>query len=385
VKKYRVDRRAAARLESGHVWVWREELSPAPTEEDCESVLLADERGRFLGVALLDGRSPVAARLVSRRERPIDAVWLRERLAEAFHWRRRVVPAGHGAFRLVHAEADSLPGLVIDRFGDGFALQLNMRNYAPWLDTILEELQSHYPVRLAVAECEGSRRILTGADSRVRYQLNELLFESDLVEGPKTGAFLDQRENYAALALWLNRLGVQGRGLDLFSSSGGFALHAAASLDHVDAIDSASGSAERIRRNAGHNGITHVRAIEADVRQFLRASNQARRRYGCVIADPPAFAKHRRQKQEALRAYYELNVKALGALDAEGLFVTCSCSQAVNTEELVTVIREAARETNRNLTLLERRGQSLDHRESVLIPESTYLKCIYWLAGSRRP
>ncbi len=384
MNQYRLERRAAERLAAGHVWVWREELRPAPSGEVCETALLSDERGRSLGVALVDTRSPVAARLISRR-RSLDPNWLSARLAAAIAWRQRVVPtAGQSAFRLVHSEADALPGLMIDRFGDGFALQLNMRNYEPWLATIAAELGRHYPLRLLVADSEGERKILTGEDSRTTYQLNHFCFESDLVAGPKTGAFLDQRENYAALAGWLERLGIQGRGLDLFSSSGGFALHAASRLEHVDAVDSAAGSAARIQANARHNSFTNIRAIEADVRQFLRSSNQARRRYACVIADPPAFAKHRRQKQEALRAYYELNVKALGALDTEGLFVTCSCSQAVSAEELVEVLRQAAQETNRNLTLLERRGQSIDHRESVLITESSYLKCLYWLAGPRQ-
>lgn len=386
MKSYRVNRRAAERLRAGHVWVHAGEVSPGLAPDACEVALLRDEQGRSLGMALVDSESNVPVRLASTRHGAIDREWILKRLEEAWKWRERVVsPAGNTGYRLVHGEADGLPGLMVDRFGAAVAIQLNMRNYAVWIDSIIAGLQSRFAVGPVVVEQSGERTVVgeAGDPARVSYELNGLQFEADLVEGPKTGAFLDQRENYAALSGWLQRLCGEGRGLDLFSSSGGFALHAARHLQQVDAVDSSAGAVERIHRNAQKNGFEHIRAIEADVRGFLRGVSQAKRRYECVVVDPPAYAKHGKHRQDALRNYFDLNLKALSVVAGKGLYVSCSCSQAVSGDDLADVVRQAAQASNRRLTLLERRSQSLDHREVTLIPESSYLKCFFWLVEPR--
>ncbi|MBX9696318.1 MAG: class I SAM-dependent rRNA methyltransferase, partial [Cyanobacteria bacterium] len=146
----------------------------------------------------------------------------------------------------------------------------------------------------------------------------------------------------------------------------------------VDAVDSSAAAVDRIAKHASRNGLTAVRAIASDVKQFLRGLGQARRRYECVIADPPAFAKQIRQKEEATRAYHDLNLRALSAVAPDGLFVSCSCSQAISESDLMSVIRSAAQESRKSLTLLEKRGQSVDHRALLQIPETSYLKCLYF-------
>ena len=364
--------------------MYRGELQEEIAADHLEEALLVDERGRLLGSALIDGASPVPVRLYSRREEAFDLKLIESRLEVAAAWRKRVVGAGNTGYRLVFSEADGLPGLTVDRFGPALALQLNLRNYGPFAGDIVSALggmiQEGPAIDCAVIEVQGVRSLLVGdADkSRPIYQLNSLQFEADLLEGPKTGAFLDQRENYQAAVQWVDRLGIGGRGLDLYSSSGGFAMNLAAKLSRVDAVDSAKSAVARIEANCRRNGIENVRAIEADVKQFLRGLAQARQRYDCVIVDPPAFAKQAKQKEEANRAYYELNLRALSAVAPSGLYVSCSCSHAISESDLVTIVREAASESRRTLSLLEKRTQSLDHREILTIPETGYLKCLYF-------
>ena len=384
MRRLKLGRKAAQRIEKGNVWVYRGELQEEVAADHLEEALLVDERGRLLGSALIDGASPVPVRLYSRREEAFDLKLIESRLEVAAAWRKRVVGAGNTGYRLVFSEADGLPGLTVDRFGPALALQLNLRNYGPFAGDIVSALggmiQEGPAIHCAVVEVQGVRSLLVGdADkSRPIYQLSSLQFEADLLEGPKTGAFLDQRENYQAAVQWVDRLGIGGRGLDLYSSSGGFAMNLAAKLSSVDAVDSAKSAVTRIEANCRRNGIENVRAIEADVKQFLRGLAQARQRYDCVIVDPPAFAKQAKQKEEANRAYYELNLRALSAVAPSGLYVSCSCSHAISESDLVTIVREAASESRRTLSLLEKRTQSLDHREILTIPETGYLKCLYF-------
>lgn len=384
MRRIRLARKAAQRLEAGHVWVYRGELAGELDATTVETALLADERGRLLGSALVDGGAAVPVRLYARKELAFDEVLLRERLRAAIAWRKLLVAEDSSGYRLVSSEADQLPGLVADRFGGSIALQFGMRNYVSFTESILSELKEaltpNSELDCAVTESAGERNLVVGDTEKsiANYCLNGIAFEADLMQGPKTGAFLDQRENYLAAESWWRRLGLSGKALDLYSSSGGFALHLARAGASVDAVDSSAMAVERISSNAARNGLAGVRAIASDVKQFLRGLGQARRRYECVIADPPAFAKQVRQREEATRAYHDLNLRALSAVAPGGLFVSCSCSQAVSEYDLISVIREAAQESRKSLTFLEKRGQSVDHRALLQIPETSYLKCLFF-------
>ncbi len=384
MKRWKLSRKTSQRLDAGHVWVYRGEVDEELTAETLETVLLVDERGRLLGSALVDGASPVPVRLYSRREQALDGDFLASRLKAALDWRERLSLDGSTGYRLVFSEADGLPGLTIDRFGRGLALQCNVRNYGEYLVSMVTQIQDQFEssggIDCVVRELSGERSLLLGDEEKAKsiYCLNGLKFEADLLNGPKTGAFLDQRENYLAAAEWVRRLRIEGRALDLYSSSGGFALHLARVLGKVDAVDSSKPAITRIDENARRNSLDNVRAIEGDVKQFLRGLGQARRQYECVIADPPAFAKQARQREEATRAYYDLNLRALSAVAPSGLFVSCSCSRAVSESDLLNVIREAAQESRKTLTLIEKRSQALDHREVISIPETSYLKCLFF-------
>lgn len=388
MRRLKLARKASQRIEHGHVWVYKTEIVPELNADTCETALLVDERGRLLGSALLDGGSAIPVRLYSRREQAFDAQWLTGRLKVALEWRKRLIGNGSTGYRMVFSESDFLPGLVIDRFGDGVAIQLGMRNYKPFIHEIVDVLKAEVgevsPLKSVAIEEDNERSLFVGEkiDSKVIYRLNSFEFEADLLEGPKTGAFLDQRENYVAAASWAERLGLEGRALDLYSSSGGFALHLSKVFDQVDAVDSSEAAIGRIKTNADRNGIGNVRAIEADVKQFLKGLAQAKRRYECVVVDPPAFAKQMRQKEEATRAYHDLNLRSLGAVAPSGLFVSCSCSRSISEEDLIAILREVSQESRKVLTLLEKRSQPADHRAVLTIPESNYLKCLIFSVSS---
>lgn len=381
MRRLKISHKASQRIEAGHVWVYRGETRDELAADTLEQVLLCDERGRLLGSALVDAKSPVPIRLYSRKEQLFDAQFMQKRVSEALAWRRTLAIGNSTGFRLIFSEADGLPGLIVDRFGGALAMQFTMRNYhalSPDLMQAIENELMPVTVNSAVVEQDGERRLLTGAieAATASYLLNGLELQADLLNGPKTGAFLDQRENYLIARNWAERLCGTGSALDLFSSSGGFALHLAQVVKHVDAVDSSPQSISTITENARRNGIDNIKAIRADAKQFLRGLGQARRRYECVVVDPPAFAKSAQQKTEASRAYYDLNLRALAATASAGLFITCSCSRAISEADLLEIIRQAAAESRRTLTILEKCRQSHDHREVVNIPETSYLKCL---------
>jgi 23S rRNA (cytosine1962-C5)-methyltransferase len=192
------------------------------------------------------------------------------------------------------------------------------------------------------------------------------------LHGQKTGIYLDQRENYVAVARH-----ARGRVLDCFTSTGGFALHVAGRVESVDAVDSSEGALQAAQANANANGITNIQFRQADVFDFLsRVSSNDRRRYSMVILDPPAFAKSRKQLDDAARGYKEINLRALRLLEPGGILVTCSCSHHVNEALLLQLVAEAALETGRTLRILERRTQAADHPILLTVPETLYLKCL---------
>jgi 23S rRNA (cytosine1962-C5)-methyltransferase len=202
----------------------------------------------------------------------------------------------------------------------------------------------------------------------IELEMNGLRFLADLVHGQKTGIFLDQRENYAAVA----RYG-RGRVLDCFTSTGGFAIHMARQVERVEAIDSSAPALETARKNADANGVSNIQFREADAFAYLSGAKQ---RYDTIILDPPAFAKSRSQIDAALRAYKDINLRALKLLESGGVLITCSCSHHVSESALMQVVAEAALDARRRVRVLERRIQAQDHPVLLTVPETLYLKCL---------
>jgi 23S rRNA (cytosine1962-C5)-methyltransferase len=404
----RISRRAADRLRSGHVWVYASDVEsletggPAGKNATPSLLPVADNRGLLLGTALYSSSSQIALRLVSH-EAIDQKQWLNlleDRLRRSIERRITLLKSPESdtdSCRLVFSEADELPGLVADKYGDLVVLQL----LAKGLDSpgvraacvrVFRELIS--PAAIVerpdprVRELEGlsapSTAPLWAQDQEspqlsTVFRLNGLKFFYDANAGQKTGAFLDQRLNYAAAKQWAWRLAPGGRALDVCTYQGGFALHLAQTCREVTGIDASRASLEVAERNleANRGQLTGaVDWVEADAFALLRDWSDAKQSFDAIVLDPPAFAKTRRAVEGALRGYKELNLRALKMLRPGGLLVTCSCSHHVGWSDLEGAVASAAADAHRRVRILERRGAALDHPVVLNLPESEYLKCL---------
>lgn len=377
----KVNRRAAAALERGHVWVRAADLVDRGQAAPGDAVQVVGPDGALLGTAHYSSTSEIALRLLSRGAVTVDRAFYRRRIAAAIAHRERVV-SGSEACRLVHAEGDRLPALVVDRYGGFVSIQTLSQGMDRAKEDILACLEELLSPRGIVERNDVPRRrkenlplvagLLRGElPARVTYTMNGLRFEADLLAGQKTGAFLDQRENYLAAARWAH-----GRALDCFTSTGGFALHLAGRCTSVEAVDSSESALALARRNRELNAFANVEFRRADVFELLTGYAVAGRRFSTVVLDPPAFAKSRAALKSALRAYRQINYRALELLEPGGVLVSCSCSFHVSEAALLAVIQAAAAELGKTLRLLERRGQALDHPVLAGVPETHYLKCL---------
>ena len=378
--------RGAARARSGHPWIFRADVQSAPPDlASGAEVRLADARGNFVAKAFWAERSPIALRILSRRDESLDDAFLRGRIERSLARRRALFP-GADAFRAVHGEADLLPGYFADLYGDLLAVQ----HLAEWAEARREPL-----ARMAARAC-GARAVVARDDGGSRdfellprrtevlfgtgpmtaaYHEGQLELRVDLLEDHKTGGYLDQRENHL-------RAGELARGeaLDAFCYHGGFALQLARGADRVLAIDQDASAVDRTRENASRNGLRNLEVRAANAVEQLRALDKEGRKFDVVVLDPPAFAKRRDGLGGALRAYKEINYRGVRLLAPGGVLVTCSCSGKVTPELFGEVIEWASQEAKRPLQLLERRGAARDHPPLLGVPETDYLKCWFLLA-----
>jgi 23S rRNA (cytosine1962-C5)-methyltransferase len=377
----RVSRKGEARLAGGHPWVYSSDVEDRAAARPGDTVRVVNQRNRFLGLAHFSSSSQIAIRLLSARDVPIDAAFYHQRIAAALEFRRRLHGAG-SAFRLVHAEADLLPGLIIDSYGGYLSAQFLTQGMDRARPFIVDALRNLLEPKAILARNDAAARrleslpqeqeiLLGDIPGTIGFQMNGLQWRANLRKGQKTGVFLDQRENYLAAARHAH-----GRALDCFTSTGGFALHLARACESVEAVDSSAQALETAAANLSLNAISNVSLREADAFEFLSGLAHTRRQFDTIVLDPPAFAKTRAQTGHALRAYKEINYKALKALAPGGVLVTCSCSHHVSEADLLAVLAEAALDASRTLRVLERRTQASDHPILLTVPETLYLKCL---------
>jgi 23S rRNA (cytosine1962-C5)-methyltransferase len=391
-----VTRRAADRLRAGHPWVYASDVVEITGEEKNDTVTgliaVSDQRGIPLGTALHSPSSQIALRLISRDLLTTDAEWLgliETRLRRAIALRSTMQTE---ACRLVFSEADELPGLIVDRYGSLLLLQVLARA----LDrpevrelvtrVLVEELAPKTVVERGDARIAALEGLQTPALATLyaknttkpiletTFLLNGLRFAYDAASGQKTGAFLDQRLNYAAAAEH-----ARGEALDVCTYQGGFALHMAQRCSRVTGVDASRSALEVAEHNleANRDKLTaEVDWIEADAFELLRAWSDAGTQYDTIVLDPPAFAKSKRAVEGALRGYKELNLRALKMLRPGGVLITCSCSHHISAADFTATVAAAASDAGRRVRLLERRGAAPDHPVVLTIPETEYLKCL---------
>jgi len=378
----KISPRGAGRLKAGHVWVYRSDIVSADSVLPGSLVSISDHRGKFLGSALYSSSSQIAIRMISSDPVADFPALLRQRIADAIAYRQPLVHDTE-AYRVVFSEADFLPGLIVDRYADILSLQVLTQavDAEPVRQTILAALTARLrPVSIIervdprVRELETlpprPSGLLQGEKSSTTFTMNRVKFRYDALEGQKTGAFLDQRENYAAAAQYAT-----GEALDVFCYQGGFALHLAPRCSQVTGVDSSRPALEIAEQNAALNH-REIEWIEANAFDILKDYSSSDRRYDTIVLDPPAFAKSKRDLDAALRGYKELNLRALKMLRPGGILVTCSCSYHVSLSNFLEMLADAALDAHRTLRLIEIRGQARDHPILLNIPETAYLKCV---------
>ncbi|MGA3238242.1 MAG: class I SAM-dependent rRNA methyltransferase [Bryobacteraceae bacterium] len=395
MNQVRVNRKAAGRIASGHPWIFSSDVTDRGQAQPGEAVNVVDQRGQSLGVAHYSSASQITLRMLGGSGAGRDFYLQRLRAAEAH--RRRVV-RDSDAYRVIHGEADLLPALIVDRYGDYLVMQTLDQGMDAAKGEIASCLQEIFEPRGIVARNDAAVRAkeelplettvlagetwggpMSGHDipDAVPVRMNGLSLTADLLHGQKTGIFLDQRENYLAAASYAAASYARGgQALDCFTSTGGFALHLAAKCESVEAVDSSGPALDRARQNAAANGIANIDFREADVFDVLNGYNSARREFSLVVLDPPAFTKSRRNLEAATTAYKEINLRALRLLAPGGILVTCSCSHHLSESAFLELIAQASLDSRRTLRVLERRTQSQDHPILLTVPETLYLKCL---------
>jgi 23S rRNA (cytosine1962-C5)-methyltransferase len=377
--------RGEERVRGGHPWVYRSDVADVQDAAPGAVVEVRGPRNRPLGHALFSDRSQITIRMISRanspNEVPIDEAFWRGRLERAIRF-RDTLAINATAFRLVHGEADLLPSLIVDRYGDYLVMQAlsqGMDRLAPMLVRLLVEITG---ARGILARNDPKVRLHEGLEQKVKVLHGTVPDAIDVTEagvrytvdpwrGQKTGLFLDQRENREAAARYAH-----GRLLDCFSYNGGFALVLAPHCDTVEALDISAEAVTRIAANAAANGLTNVTAREANVFDELRHLEREGARYDTIVLDPPAFAKNKSAVPRAVAGYKEINLRAMKLLAVGGHLLSCSCSYHVDEALLQGITESAAADAHATMVLVEKRMQARDHPILVGMPETHYLKCL---------
>ena len=391
-----VNDRGVVRVRDGHVWIYASDVTDEGGAEPGALVNVVGPRGKPLGSAIFSSSSQIRLRFVSReplRSEEEFMVLVRRRLTEAVAYRSRVVSSSN-AYRLVFSEADRLPGLIVDRYNDVYTVQILTQAWEKparkqaiidkireltHAENIVERVDERIRELEQLPELASS--LLLGSKSNTVLTMNGVQFHYDALSGQKTGAFLDQRENYAAAAVY-----ARGQALDICTYHGGFALHLARVCDTVTAVDISREALEVAEQNEKLNapignpvgkpaGKPEIEWIEANAFDLLKDYAAAGRQYDVIVLDPPAFARSRKTLPAAMRGYKEMNLRAMKMLRPGGILVTCSCSFVVGEDDFTAMLTEAAQDAHRSVKLLEKRAQAKDHLILLGVPETHYLKC----------
>lgn len=376
------------RLRAGHPWIYSNEVDTQATPltgfTAGQQVQVVSHAGKGMGLAYVNPHSLIAARLFNREEHPLDRSLIVHRMKIALGLRERMFSTPH--YRLVHGEADGLPGLVVDRYGDIIVAQITTAGMDAVRDEVVEALVKTLKPSGVLLRNDTSSRDLEGLSKGVELAYGEVPEQVELIEngarfmvrpwdGQKTGWFYDQADNRARLPRYVKG----ARVLDLFSYMGGWGVQA---LRHgateAVCVDASALALEQTRINAELNGVGEgLRTIEGDVFDVLKGLREERERFDVVICDPPAFMKRRKDVQAGLEAYRRVNQMAMQVMSRDGILISCSCSHHLQRDKLPELMWAAARHVDRGMQILEFGHQSADHPVHPAIPETDYLKAVY--------
>jgi 23S rRNA (cytosine1962-C5)-methyltransferase len=381
IPSVKLTRKGSDRWKAAHPWIYAADVEAVPGDlEGGEVVRVTDARGAFLGQALYSKASKISLRWLSWDAVPVDRDFFRARLLQADALRRQRLPADT-TYRVVHGEADLLPGLVVDRFGDWLSVQLLVKGTEQRRELLADLLTEHFGCKGIVNRSDSSVRRLEGLEpekgmlrgeppSPFTYREGRVELEVDLLQGQKTGAFLDQRENHVLAADY-----GEGEALDCFSYVGGFALQLAQRARQVTAVEISEPACAQIRANVARNGLGNVQVVAANAFDFLRDALAEKRRFDTIVLDPPSFAKNKGAVEGAVRGYKEINLRAMQLLRPGGTLITASWTHHVDEERFEAMLDSAAADARRRVQLLEKRGAGKDHPVLLSLRETRYLKC----------
>ena len=387
-----VNRKGARRARGGHLWIYRSDVVKIETESGGNIVgavvSVFDEARNFIGKAFYSDSSEIAVRIFTTKDETIDKEYWRRKILEAAARRQSAKTEENrnpktNAGRLIYSEGDLIPSLIVDDYDGVFVVQTLAQGTEKLKQTFVEILREEFNPRAIVERNDVKVRQRENLEMRAGQLFgetpDEVIIEQDGVKfyvsplgGQKTGSFLDQRENHAALREY-----AFGRGLDCFTFNGGFALNLArGGCDEVLAIDISEEALKMARRNAELNEIENVKFETANAFDALRDFETRGEKFDTVVLDPPAFVKSRAALKSAARGYKEINLRALKLLNQNGILATCSCSFHMSEELLLQTVEEAARDARRRVHLVEKRTQAADHPILLGMPETFYLKCL---------
>ncbi|MHB8878077.1 MAG: class I SAM-dependent rRNA methyltransferase [Myxococcaceae bacterium] len=373
-------RRGVERWQKAHPWIYQSDLDGVPSLQGGEVVRVVDGRGWFMGQALYSKQSKISLRWLSFDDVAVDREFFRARIAAADALRRRALP-DETTYRVIHGEADLLPGLVVDRYGDYLSAQFLVKGTEDRKELIADLLVEHFGCKGLVNRSDVGVRALEGLPSEkgvmrgevpetVAYAEGLVTMRADLLGGQKTGAFLDQRENHIMSAGY-----AFGEALDCFAYVGGFSLQLATRAKQVTAVEISEAAAAQLRANAASNKLHNVEVVAANAFDFLRDAVDEGRKFDTIVLDPPSFAKSKDAVEAALRGYKEINLRALQLLRPGGYLITASCTYHVNEERYEEMLDSAAADAKRKVQIIEKRGAGRDHPVLLGLRETRYLKC----------
>jgi len=379
--RVKINAKAVRRLKHGHLWIYASDVLSAGGAQAGDVVEVQDQAGNSFGYAFYSKASQITLRWCAPPGLPPELDFWRTRLRQAEAYRRLVV-RDTDAYRLVYGESDLLPSLLIDRYGEHFVIQTLSQGTDRLKETWVALLQELYhPASITERNDAAVRRyedlpqqhgVLAGTlPDEVVIRMNSLAFGVEILAGQKTGAFLDQRENYAAAGGY-----ARGRALDAFTFAGGFALHLAPHADEVLAVDISEEACALARANAERNGAHNLQVVKANAFDYLHELDRAGERFDTIVLDPPAFAKSKSALENAYRGYKEINLRALRLLNRDGILVTCSCSYHMAEAVFLRMLGEAIADVGRPVRVIEHRGPARDHPSLPCVPETLYMKCV---------